>query len=158
VRQLRALTPLLLTCAISLTVACLFAPAADAQATPPPQYLFGNLGGESGGIFTYTVDPTSGALTLAIPTPFVPRTGVGTMAVNPAGTILFSTTQNSAGEPAVGAFNIASNGSLTEVLSSPFSNIVAGAIPISCAVSRDGHYLLPVVEPLSRRFAGRRQP
>ena len=141
VRQVRALTPPLVACAIAFTVAGLCAPAAAAQATPPPQYLFGYVGGDSGGIFTYTVDPNSGALTLAVPTPLTPRSPVGTMAVNPAGTMLFSTTENSASEPAVGAFNIASDGSLTEVLSSPFSDFVAGAVPITCTVSRDGHYL-----------------
>lgn len=56
VRQLIAVIPLVFACAIAFTVASVFAPAASAQGTPPPQYLFGYGTGTAGpSIFTYIV-------------------------------------------------------------------------------------------------------
>jgi hypothetical protein len=126
---------------IAYAVVCSLAPAARGQTPSPPQYVFGDPGGASPSLITYTVDPTSGALTLTADPPASPKTNVLNMTVNPAATLLFTTTANSAGQSAVGVFTIASNGSLAEVATSPFSGSTAGAAPITCAVSRDGNYL-----------------
>ena len=125
----------------------LAAPRAGAQ-TAPPEYLFvaQNVPGPSGnvvdGIATYTVNTTTGALTPIAAAPVQPRgQGNRSLAINLAGTQLFQTTTNSAGENAVGVFSIAADGSLTEVPNSPFGVGQAGNTLVLIAVSPNGKFL-----------------
>src|SRR5580698_4258765 len=85
----------------------LAAPRAGAQSATP-EYLFVAPGvpGSSRhvpGIPTYIVDTATGARTSIAATPVQPRgKGNGALALNLAGTHLFQTTTNSAGENAIG--------------------------------------------------------
>jgi hypothetical protein len=140
---------------IVFTAAGIFAPTANAQSSPTPQYLFGYVGTENLTIDTYTVDPGTGALTLATGTPVSAKSQVIRMTVNPAGTLLFTTTYNSAGKAAVGVFTIASDGSLAELAASPFSGSMASESPSAIGVSRDGNYLYLLSSvPAEGVFAG----
>jgi Divergent InlB B-repeat domain/Abnormal spindle-like microcephaly-assoc'd, ASPM-SPD-2-Hydin/Lactonase, 7-bladed beta-propeller len=126
--------------AISLAV-----PRAGAQSATP-EYLFGSqtVTGPSGSvavIATYTVDTTSGALTPITAAPVQPRSPGASLAINPAGTMLFQTTTNSASLGAVGVFSIASDGSLTEVPNSPFGVGQPGNSLMLIAVSPNGKFL-----------------
>ena len=127
---------------LAISLAAL-APAANAQGTTTVQYLFANGPGgtNNGGLLqTYTVDQTTGALTLITPPPPAFRTPPGTGAVNPAGTFLFLGTQNSAGTAAVSVFTIAANGATAELPASPFAGSSVGN-PLGLAVSPDGKFL-----------------
>ena len=129
--------------AISLALLTILASQANAQGTTNVQYLFGRaLGGPEnfGMLQTYTVDPTTGALTLIAPTPPLFRSAVGTGVVNPAGTFLFLDGVNSAGTSVVSVFTIAANGATAELPASPFAGSSAGNA-LGIAISPDGKFL-----------------
>ena len=111
---------------VLVLVSALAAPSAMAQATTP-QYLFTTGGVPNGqgsnvsGILTYIVDTTTGALTQITPPGVQTRATPGALAINNAGTFLFANATNSANQGAVESFNVASDGSLTEVTSSPYT-------------------------------------
>jgi hypothetical protein len=121
-------------------------PSAVAQTTAP-QYLFLSTSVPNGqgafvhGIVTYTVDTTTGALTQITPPPVQTRGVPGVLAINNAGTFLFAVATNSAGQGAVESFNVASDGSLTEVGTSPYTISNPQAAPITIAVSPNGEAL-----------------
>jgi hypothetical protein len=138
-------------CLLAMTFAIVFsvalaAPSAVAQTTTP-QYLFLSTSVPNGqgafvaGIVTYTVDTTTGALTQITPPPVQTRGAPGALAINNAGTFLFAAGTNSAGEGAVESFNVASDGSLSEVGTSPFTVSNPQAAPITIAVSPNGAYV-----------------
>jgi hypothetical protein len=124
----------------------LAAPGARAQAATP-QYLFVGqvVPGPSGNVSaigTYTVDAMTGALAPIAAAPVQIRgQGTGSLAINRAGTQLYGTTTNSAGLSAVEVFNVASDGSLTEVPNSPFGVGPSGAMLQLIAVSPNGNFL-----------------
>jgi len=126
--------------------AALAAPSAVAQSTTP-QYLFLSTSVPNGqgafvrGITTYTVDTTTGALTQITPPPVQTRAAPGALAINNAGTFLFATATNSASQGAMESFSVGSDGSLTEVGTSPYTISNPLATPVTLAVSPNGQYL-----------------
>jgi Lactonase, 7-bladed beta-propeller len=124
----------------------LAAPSAVAQ-TATPQYLFLTTGVPNGqgafvnGIVTYTVDTTTGALAQITPPPEQTRAVPGALAINNAGTFLFAIATNSAGQGAVESFSVRSDGSLTEIGTSPYTISNPQAAPITIAVSPNGEAL-----------------
>src|SRR5271156_4470782 len=141
----------LATIAFALFVVFALAPAAGAQTTAPEFLFVGqSVPGQSGnvpGIATYTVNTTTGALAPIAAAPVQTRgQGTGALAINLAGTELFGTTTNSAGQGAVEVFNIASDGSLTEVANSPFGIGQAQALLQLIAVSPNGNFLYAASE------------
>ena len=129
--------------ALSLALLTILTPRANAQGTTSVQYLFGGAPGgpeNFGMLQTYTVDPTTGALTLIAPTPPLFRSAVGTGVVNPAGTFLFLDGVNSAGTSVVSVFTIAANGATAELPASPFAGSSAGNA-LGIAISPDGKFL-----------------
>lgn len=119
------------------------APAAGAQASPPPFVFASTATNGVPSITTYTVNPTSGGLTALAtpPTPVNSPTGTGNLAVNPAGTFLFATSTNSAGNGTISVFSIAASGVTTELTASPFGISNASGTALNLVVSRDGKYL-----------------
>ncbi|MFZ0882600.1 MAG: beta-propeller fold lactonase family protein, partial [Candidatus Acidiferrales bacterium] len=115
----------------------LAAPSAVAQSTTP-QYLFVADGDE---IKTFIVDTTTGALTPITPAPVLTRAQPSALAINNAGTFLFAAATNSAGQGAVESFIVGSDGSLTEVGTSPYTISDLQATPITLAVSPNGAYV-----------------
>jgi 6-phosphogluconolactonase (cycloisomerase 2 family) len=105
-------------------------------ADPQGRFLYAGTGAGFGGIASFSIDSSSGALT-ATGGPF--STGVGTMpagiAINPAGTFLYATDQ----EQSVWAFSIDSQtGALTPLAGSPYN---AGSQPYGVQVDPAGHFL-----------------
>lgn len=138
-------------CLLAMVFAMIFAvalaaPSAVAQTTTP-QYLFLSTSVPNGqgafvqGIVTYIVDTTTGALTQITPSPVQTRGVPGPLAINNSGTFLFAIGTNSAGQGAVESFNVASDGSLTEVGTSPYTISNTQAAPMTVAVSPNGAYL-----------------
>jgi hypothetical protein len=76
-----------------------------------------------------------------MPPPVQTRGVPGALAINNAGTFLFAIATNSAGQGAVESFNVTSDGSLTEVGTSPYTISNPQAAPISIAVSPNGEAL-----------------
>ncbi len=124
----------------------LAAPSTRAQTTTP-QYLFvvtgvpDGSGGYVNGIKTFTVDTTTGALTQITPPPVQTRAQPSALAIDNAGTFLFAVGINSGNQGAVESFSVASDGSLTEVGTSPYTVSNPLATPVTLAVSPNGEYL-----------------
>jgi uncharacterized repeat protein (TIGR02543 family) len=93
------------------------------------------------GVTTYTVNSTTGALTALATPPTISKAPLGNLAVNPAGTFLFATSTNSAGNGTVSVFSIAANGTTTELPASPFGISNPSGTALSLVVGRDGKYL-----------------
>jgi 6-phosphogluconolactonase (cycloisomerase 2 family) len=131
---------LLILSAIALL---LFSPIARAQSGNTVQYLFTVIVvNSSGAVQTFTVNPTTGALTAIAAPPAPLRTINGAVAtVNQAGTFLFIGTPNSANNSAVAVCAIAPDGSVSEIAASPFSGSTSNSRPVAIAVSPDGKYL-----------------
>ena len=96
----------------------------------------------SNGVSTYSVDATTGALTLvnAAPTSSAPVLA-GPLVINSAGTYLFNIGLNSANQGAVFVYSIAPNGSLQQTAASPFAISQPTGTPFALALSQNGNYL-----------------
>jgi uncharacterized repeat protein (TIGR02543 family) len=134
-----ALSLAMLACALLTTFAQ--APAAGAQASPPPFVFAQTVTDGVATITTYAFNPTTGVLTPIAAPPTQPREQLGLLAVNPAGTFLFDATGNSAGSNAVAVFSIAADGSTAEIAASPFSGSNPAATPVALTIGRDARYL-----------------
>jgi len=108
---------------------------------PKGRFLYAGSGAGFGGIASFSIDNTSGALN-ATGGPF--STGIGTapagIAINPAGTLLYASDQNQS----VWAFTIDSQtGALTSVTGSPFT---AGSQPGELQIDPSGKFLYVALE------------
>ena len=128
----------ILVCAVAAAalLAALAAPPALAQSQTQYLYVVSN------GVSTYSVDATTGALTLvnAAPTSSAPVLA-GPLVINSAGTYLFNIGLNSANQGAVFVYSIAPNGSLQQTAASPFAISQPTGTPFALALSQNGNYL-----------------
>jgi 6-phosphogluconolactonase (cycloisomerase 2 family) len=92
----------------------------------------------TGRVRAYSVSSTNGALTPVAGSPFGPGNAQG-VAVNPAGTLLFSSFSNS-----IRSYGINGSGGLFQVSGSPFPNSPGAVSPHGFVVSQDGKYLYAV--------------
>jgi 6-phosphogluconolactonase (cycloisomerase 2 family) len=105
--------------------ACLLVMILALVQTTTPQYLFlatnvpNGQGAYVPGITRFTVDTTTGALMQITPPPVRTRAQPKALAINNTGSFLFATATNSASQGAVESFSVGSDGSLTEVGTSP---------------------------------------
>jgi hypothetical protein len=130
----------LLICALASSgFALLLAPTASAQSQTQYVYVVSN------GVSTYSVDSTTGAVSLvnAAPTSSAPPVA-GPMVINSSATYLFSIGQNSAGEGAIFVYSIAPNGSIQQTAPSPYSISQPTGSPAALAISQNGQYLYVV--------------
>jgi Lactonase, 7-bladed beta-propeller/Divergent InlB B-repeat domain/Abnormal spindle-like microcephaly-assoc'd, ASPM-SPD-2-Hydin len=134
-------------CLLAIVFAVALATQSAVAQTTTPQYLFlaanvpNGQGAYVNGIITFTVNTTTGALTQITPPPVQTRAQPSALAINNAGTFLFAAATNSAGQGAVESFSVGSDGSLTEVGTSPYTVSNPQATPITLAVSPNGEYL-----------------
>jgi 6-phosphogluconolactonase (cycloisomerase 2 family) len=132
----------------ALSIALLTSPAVRAQSSNTTQFLFTVSGGQNPVVTTFSVNPTTGALTMPVgvnPTPMRanPASSEIGAVINAAGTFLFVASQDSNNGSSVSVFSIASTGAVTELAASPFSAADATA-PTGLAVSPNGQFLYVV--------------
>lgn len=91
------------------------------------------------GVGVFQIDRATGALTQVSGSPFASGSGVQTPVVDPTGTFLFVTNNNSTDGNSIAVFRISSTGTLAPVTGSPFLGITD--LPFGAAVDPKGRFL-----------------
>ncbi len=122
------------------TAALLQAPGASAQ-SGSAQYLYV----VSNGLSTYSVNSSTGAVTLvtAAPTSSAPVIA-GPMVINSNASYLYTIGLNSAGQGAVFVYEIAANGAMQQTSPSPYAISQPTGTPAALVLSANGQYLYVV--------------
>lgn len=101
------------------------------------------------GLFAFTIDPSSGALSAAPGTPSPIGSQPYGITVAPDGGHLYVASQESGGE--IYGFAIAADGSLTALAGSPFQLKAPATAPRGLAISPDGRHLYAAASPAAVR-------
>jgi hypothetical protein len=130
---------LIFAIATAALLLALAAPSSLAQAQTQYIYVVSN------GVSTYSVDSTTGAVSLVnlAPTSSAPTID-SSFAINSNATYLYSVGLNSANQGAVFVYSIAPNGALTQTAPSPYSISQPTCTPYGVALSQNGQYLYVV--------------
>jgi hypothetical protein len=131
----------LLICAIATAALLLALAAPSSRAQTQTQYIYV----VSNGLSTYSVDATTGVVSLvnAAPTSSAPPVA-GPMVINSSATYLFSIGLNSASQGAVFVYSIAPSGAIQQTAPSPYSISQPTGTPFALALSQNGQYLYVV--------------
>jgi 6-phosphogluconolactonase len=121
-----------------------FTPPANADLTgfefhPTGKFLYASTGTAANGILAWSVDSTTGALTVLPASPFAAGTTPLDIAIDPSGKFLYASNGTSGG---LSGFTIdAASGALTPMSASPFDR---SAVLVGCVIDPSGQLLLAV--------------